>query len=818
MAKKEIKTDLWVYDLLKQADIELEPQGSSVKEIDQALKTASKKGTGKVGFPEYVGAVKDYLLVVEDKADLSKHKKCDDNGNISMDISSVINYAVNGAIFYGKHLANNTSYKKVLVFGVSGDEKRHRITPVYIDETEFYRELPDVESFISFNESNIDEYYIREVLKENTDDEKETAEILRDASVLHEDLRNYGNLLDTEKPLIVSGILLALRESEYKNFSVAELTGDKIKTDGQKIYDAINSNLQRANVSPEVKKDKILSQFAFIKDTVKLNEIEPKLQKTPLRYFAEYLNDKIYKSIRYMNSAEDYIGRFYGEFMSYSGGDGQTLGIILTPKHITQFFCDLANLQPDDVVFDPCCGTAGFLIAAMYNMLAKSDNEIQKKSIRQKQLHGIELRPNMFTIATTNMILRGDGKSNLIDGDFFKQEAGKLQLKQATVGMMNPPYSQGSKQNPDLYELSFVEHLLNSLVQGARCLVIVPQSSMTGKTKEEQNIKENIFKYHTLEGVITLNKDTFYGVGTTPCIAIFTAGEPHPADKICKFINFENDGYKVAPHVGLVETESAKDKKQHLLDVWFDRIEAETKFCVKTTVEATDEWLHSFYYFNDEIPCEADFMKTVGDYLDFEFSMIMQGREDLFNSNDQLKILSFYLENRLSLKDKEWNPFLVTELFSTIQRGKRLKSEDHIPGEMPYVSSSSLGNGVDDFVSNTKNVRIFADCLSLANSGSVGTCFYEPFSFVASDHITHLKNEKYNKHHYLFLATILNRLSQKYNFNREINDNRISRERILLPVGEDGKPDFIFMENYTKNQEKILLQKYLKYIEKRIEE
>ena len=152
---------------------------------------------------------------------------------------------------------------------------------------------------------------------------------------MHEDLRNYGNLLDTEKPLIVSGILLALRESEYKNFSVNDLTGDSVKTDGQKIYDAINANLQRANVSPEVKKDKILSQFAFIKDTVKLNEVEPKLKKTPLKHFAEYLNDKIYKSIRYISSAEDYIGRFYGEFMSYSGGDGQTLGIILTPKHLS---------------------------------------------------------------------------------------------------------------------------------------------------------------------------------------------------------------------------------------------------------------------------------------------------------------------------------------------------------------------------------------------------------------------------------------------------------------------------------------------------
>lgn len=630
MAKKEVRTDLWVYDLLKQAEIKLDAQGSNIKEIDEALKTASKKGTGNVGFPEYVGVVKDYLIVIEDKAALDKHIKLDDKNCISIEVNAVRDYAVNGALFYAKHLARNTTYKKILAFGVSGDEKKHKISPLYVDETEFYRELPEVQSFISFNEDNIDEYYTREVLKEDTDTEKETAEILKDASVLHEDLRNYGNLLDTEKPLIVSGIMLALREAEFKNFSISDLTGDTIKTDGQKIYDAIDANLKRANVSPAVKKDKILGQFAFIKDTVKLNEVDEKLNKTPLKHFAEFLYSKIYRSIRFSKSAEDYIGRFYGEFMSYSGGDGQTLGIILTPKHITQLFCELLDLKPDDVVFDPCCGTAGFLIAAMHNMLKKADNDVQKKSIRQNQLHGIELRPNMFTIATTNMILRGDGKSNLINDDFLKQDPNKLQLKQATVGMMNPPYSQGSKQNTDLYEIAFTEHLLNSLAVGARCAVIVPQSTMTGKSKEEASIKANILKKHTLEGVITLNKDTFYGVGTMPCIAVFTAGEPHHTDKICKFINFEDDGYKVAPHIGLLETESAKDKKQHLLDVWFDRIDSETKFCVKTTVEADDEWLHSFYYFNDEIPTEADFDKTIGDYLSFEFSMIMKGKRYLF--------------------------------------------------------------------------------------------------------------------------------------------------------------------------------------------
>ena len=85
--------------------------------------------------------------------------------------------------------------------------------------------------------------------------------------------------------------------------------------------------------------------------------------------------------------------------------------------------------------------------------------------------------------------------------------------------------------------------------------------------------------------------------------------------------------------MGLVETESAKDKKQHLLDVWFGRIGSETKFCVETTVEASDEWLHSFYYFNDEIPSEADFCKTIGDYLSFEFAMIMQGKQYLFEES-----------------------------------------------------------------------------------------------------------------------------------------------------------------------------------------
>lgn len=653
MAKKEVITDLWVYEMLKEANINLHPQGSNIKEIDEALKTASKAGTGNVGSPEYCGVVKDFLLVIENKADVSQHIKRDDKGLICNKVASVKDYAVNGALFYGLHLSKNTTYKKIIAFGVSGNEKRHKISPIFIDERGGYKELEDVETFTLFNEKNIDEYYTRIILKEQTSDEKTTEEILQDAKSLHEDLRNYGSIQDKDKPLIVSGILLALREMEFSGFSIEWLNGDQTITDGDKIYEAIEKNLKRANVSPQVKKDKLLSQFLVIKDTKAINEVNEYLNKTPLKHYTEFLYEHIYKNIKYIHSAEDYLGRFYGEFMSYSGGDGQSLGIVLTPKHITQLFCDLAALKPTDKVFDPCCGTAGFLIAAMHDMLQKTDNVKEQTDIKKKQLHGLEMQPYMFTIATTNMILRGDGKSNLEQEDFLRQFPAQLQLKGCTVGMMNPPYSMGSKKNPSLYEINFTEHLLNSIVKDGKVIVIVPQSSMTGKTKEEKAIKENILKHHTLEGVITLNKNTFYGVGTNPCIAVFTAGIPHYKDKEVKFINFEDDGFEVQKQKGLVETVSAKDKKQHLLDVWFDRLEAETKFCVKTTIEADDEWLHSFYYFNDEIPTDADFEKTMGDYLTFEFSMIMQDREYLFNNEHSKDYGIAINEHAIAAENKE---------------------------------------------------------------------------------------------------------------------------------------------------------------------
>ena len=131
------------------------------------------------------------------------------------------------------------------------------------------------------------------------------------------------------------------------------------------------------------------------------------------------------------------------------------------------------------------------------------------------------------------------------------------------------------------------------------------------ETKEDKLVKQRILDNHTLEGVITLNKNTFYGVGTNACIAVFTAHKPHSEKKYCKFVNYEDDGFIVSKHIGLVETTRAISQKNYLLDCWLHNKRAESKFMVETTIEAQDEWLHSFYYFNDEIPKAEDFEKTI---------------------------------------------------------------------------------------------------------------------------------------------------------------------------------------------------------------
>lgn len=176
------------------------------------------------------------------------------------------------------------------------------------------------------------------------------------------------------------------------------------------------------------------------------------------------------------------------------------------------------------------------------------------------------------------------------------------------------------------------------------------------------------------------------------------------------------------------------------------------------------------------------------------------------------------MSKKLKLTDREWKEFYFSDVFTRIQRGKRLKKDDHIEGTTPYVSSTATNNGIDGFVGNKERVRIFSNCISLANSGSVGSAFFQKFEFVASDHVTSLQKEGIDEYAYLFMLPIIRRLSEKYSFNREINDLRISRERLMLPVQSDGTPDWEFMSAFMQRVEQETLGKALQFFKLRCKE
>ncbi|RQM94425.1 restriction endonuclease subunit S [Staphylococcus pettenkoferi] len=159
-----------------------------------------------------------------------------------------------------------------------------------------------------------------------------------------------------------------------------------------------------------------------------------------------------------------------------------------------------------------------------------------------------------------------------------------------------------------------------------------------------------------------------------------------------------------------------------------------------------------------------------------------------------------------SLSEVDWKAFKLIDIFDSIKRGKRLTKNKQVDGNIPYISSTSNNNGLDNFISNNNNVRLFDNCLTLANSGSVGETFYHPYKFVASDHVTHLKKNNLNKYTYLFVANMIKRIGNKYSFNREINDFRIKREQIILPTLND-QPDYEFMEQYIKRRENEILDR-----------
>jgi type I restriction-modification system DNA methylase subunit len=330
-----------------------------------------------------------------------------------------------------------------------------------------------------------------------------------------------------------------------------------------------------------------------------------------LLWYISELDKKIKPMMDHADSTTDALGIFYHEFVKYSGGDGSGLGIVLTPQHLTEFMCELSGLDKNSTVVDICCGSGAFLVSAMSQMF-RGANVKEIKRIKQESLYGVELNYDIFTLAVANMIVRGDGKSNIFYGDCFKSDIVKeLKDKNINIGLINPPYSQ-----KDHCELEFVEHLLDILTVGGTGVVVVPMSCAIGTKFKE--VRERLFKRHTLNAVFSMPNDIFYGnnAGVQVCVMVWEAHKAHNPAHNTFFGYYKDDGFVKAKKLGRIDKFSRWEtiKKQWL--ELYRELDVKEGLTAKKAVNWNDEWLCEAYMETDYSQLtQADFQQTINNYL-----------------------------------------------------------------------------------------------------------------------------------------------------------------------------------------------------------
>lgn len=583
--------------------ISVEEQKSEIVRVKGLLSKASKNAKGNIGYPEFIiSNRKDtaFLIVVECKPDVKKHE--------SLGRDKPVDYAVDGVLHYAKHLAKHYTVLAVAVSGTTASSMKVSNFLVPMGTT-------DVKELV--NESNApvaelvpyDDYY-RLASYDPDVAQKRHSDLLAFSRELHEFIWAKAKISEEEKPLLVSGTLIALMNNTFiKTFDT--LPAEDVQ---EAWLTAIKKELDKASI-PQAKKDTMLQPYTTI-------AVNPNLGKPDSKTAKEY-PDGVFKEIitriadnvwPYINVFHDFdvVGQFYGEFLKYTAGDKKALGIVLTPRHVAELFSLIANVNPKSKVLDICAGTGGFLISAMQHMLKKAVTDKERNDIKQNRLIGIENNPKMFALAASNMILRGDGKANLHQASCFDNAViAAVHKMKPNVGMLNPPYSQ-SKSDAELHELYFVKQMLDTLTPGGVGIAIVPMSSAISSNP----MREELMKHHSLDAVMSMPQELFYPVGTVTCVMVWIAGVPH--EQISKktwFGYWRDDGFVKTKHKGRIDLNGTwPDIRDRWIEMYRNR-EVHAGESIMHKVGPDDEWCAEAYMETDYSNLtKAEFEKVVRDY------------------------------------------------------------------------------------------------------------------------------------------------------------------------------------------------------------
>lgn len=645
-------------------DYKLE-QESLNYEIDRALNEYASKSGGTGGNrPDAkllveTKSLEKWPILIEYKGYKDKLVKLDNNQQVDnrtakneFNFKNINAYAVNGAVHYANAILHYTSYTKVIAIGVTGykddsGELRHEIGVYYVSKDNFgigqevskYTDLSFLrpENFDSFIQSvnalslTADEI---EALKEKREKEinaslvKLNNDIYKEEKGLGESDRVYLVAATIIATLGVPGTVAPLEKGDLKS------SLEKDSRDGDIIVRKISAFLDAKNI-PQDKREMIKRTLENTLTTENINKpVDGESQLK--RVFTKIVDDLgIYYKI---GLTTDFTGKLFNEMYSWLGFTQDKLNdVVLTPSYVAQLLVRLARVNRNSYVWDFATGSAGLLVAAMNEMMIDAKNnisspdELEQKilQIKAEQLLGLEVLSSVYMLAVLNMILMGDGSSNILNEDSIVNFNGKYGFGKtnedfpANAFVLNPPYSAPGNG------MVFVEKALSMMKYGYAA-IIIQNSAGSGKAIE---FNKRILKHSTLLASIKMPIDIFIGKSSVQTnIYVFKVGEAHQKDNIVKFIDFSNDGYtrtnrKKASN-NLVDSDHAKERYEEVIDlvrVGANKLKyLDAQDYYEGTIDPSNgaDWNQSAPV--DTRPTLEDFKKTVSDYLAWEVSNLLK--------------------------------------------------------------------------------------------------------------------------------------------------------------------------------------------------
>lgn len=376
-------------------------------------------------------------------------------------------------------------------------------------------------------------------------------------------------------------------------------------------------------------------KLAVLQEKVLENQYVREIESHNFYQLLNFIRDNI---LPYINDTshegQDILSYFFTTFNKYVAREDKNQAF--TPNHIAHFMCKVAGIYKNTQIFDPTCGSGTFLVQAMTMALSQCDTDEERKAVKEEQIFGIEYDENVFGLATTNMLIHGDGNSNIKRASCFTEKEWIKQsllpsnqsIVKPRVVLMNPPYNASKKQVPKVFAdtwgksstdpskgMYFVNYIADCIGSG-RLVTLLPMACAITTRGVISDLKVKMLEKHTLDAVFSFPADMFYpGASAVACCMVFDLGKPHTLDKKTFFGYFKEDGFEKRKGIGRVDVRNRWDEiETDWLDMYEHRATKAGK-CVTKHVTANDEWCAEAYMETDySTLCDADFINNMKDY------------------------------------------------------------------------------------------------------------------------------------------------------------------------------------------------------------